>query len=197
MNPEVSAPYPTIEEVTRNKLMDAGITCIQRIGFDKTTIKDIARESGIARQTVYNYYKNKSELIADAFRREGLKLAAQSASYVSDFDTAEEMFVQGFLYIYEHFPKNSVLALLLEPGNSFLQKVGMTYYPFEFFCLTAFAPIFARYPYLKESSEDISELWIRSVLSFLTMPSASEKTDKQLEQFVRKCLVPGLGLKDE
>ncbi len=190
----VATTYPTAEEITRNRLLDAGIICIQRIGFDKTTIKDIASESGIARQTVYNYYKNKNELVSETFKREGLNLAVQSADYVSAFDTAEEMFVQGFLYISEHFPKNPVLMLLLEPGNSFLRKVGMAYYPFEFFGLTAFSPIFEKYPYLEEYSEDISELWIRNVLSFLSMPSARKKNQKQLEEYVRLRLIPGLNL---
>ena len=188
--------YPSAEEIARNRLMDAGIVCIKKYGFDKATIKEIAKESGIARQTVYNYYKNKNELLADAFAREGFKLATESANYISAYKQADEMFVQAFLYIHEHLPKNTVLALLLEPGNSFLMKVGMVYFPFEHFCITAFSPIFDRYPYLKKDIEDISELWIRNVISILTMPSAKKKSRKQLEQYVRLRLIPGLNLRD-
>ncbi len=53
----------------RNQILDAAVTVFARKGFHPTTIKDIAREAGIADGTIYNYFKNKTALILGIFER--------------------------------------------------------------------------------------------------------------------------------
>ncbi len=186
--------YPTQEDITRQKLLDAGVTCIGRYGIKKTNIRLIAEESGIARQTVYNYFRNKNDLLAAAFQREGLKLGEATARYIERFESAEEKLVEGFLYIHEHFPRNPILAKVIEPGEDFFGTVGMTHYPYAMFGEFVFAEVFEEHTYLKPDAESISELWIRNVMSFLSVPGHREKTREELEEFVRTRLLPGVGL---
>lgn len=188
--------YPTVEEVTRNKLMDAGIACISRYGFKKTNVRLIAEESGIARQTVYNYFKNKDALLAEAFTREGIKLGLMAAEHIQQFDCAEDQFVEGFLFIYEEFPKNPILAKVIELGSDFFKTVGLAAYPYSTFGELVFEKLFEEHAYLKPHSDSISELWIRGVMSFLTMPGPSPRSRDELEDFVRLRLLPGIGLKN-
>ncbi len=56
-------------EVRRNQILDAATTVFSTQGFHPTTIKDIAKEAGIADGTIYNYFQNKSALLIGIFER--------------------------------------------------------------------------------------------------------------------------------
>lgn len=47
----------------RNQILDAAAKVFAEKGFHPTTIKDIAREAGIADGTIYNYFDNKPALL--------------------------------------------------------------------------------------------------------------------------------------
>jgi AcrR family transcriptional regulator len=186
--------FMTQEDMTRQRLLDACIACVQEYGIAHTGMRHIAGKSGIVRQTVYNYYKSKNELLAAAFEREGVQMALAVQAHIKAFDGAAEKFVAGFLFVVEQFPRNPILALVIEPGSTFLSTVGMTYYPFAPFGLLAFHDVFERDVSLAMQAEEISEYWTRNALSFLTMQGAQQKSTAELEAYVRRRLLPGLHL---
>src|SRR6266480_1708914 len=47
----------------RNQILDAATKVFAKKGFHLATIKDIAREAGIADGTIYNYFENKTALM--------------------------------------------------------------------------------------------------------------------------------------
>src|SRR5437773_7869061 len=47
----------------RNQILDAATKVFGEKGFHQATIKDIAREAGIADGTIYNYFENKMALM--------------------------------------------------------------------------------------------------------------------------------------
>lgn len=53
----------------RNQILDAATKVFAVKGFHPTTIKDIAREAGIADGTIYNYFENKTALMLGIFDR--------------------------------------------------------------------------------------------------------------------------------
>jgi len=66
-----------IDERTRAKILDAGFSSIERFGLGKTTMSDVARAAGLARQTLYRYFPSKHDLIAALVLREDEKLIAE------------------------------------------------------------------------------------------------------------------------
>lgn len=174
--------------------MDAAIACVQAVGLARVSMRDIAQRAGLVRQTVYNYYPNKNQLLSDAFNREGAAFAQAIANHIREIDGAGEQFVAAFLYVVEHFPRNPILLLVLEQGSDFLRQVGMSYYPFGPFGEIAFARVFAAQPALAAQAEEISEYWTRNALSFLTMRGPTDRNRDQLADYVRRRLLPGLGL---
>src|SRR5262249_18735249 len=52
------------------RVLDATLACIARVGVGKTTLDDVAREAGCARATVYRYFPNKQQLLAALIERE-------------------------------------------------------------------------------------------------------------------------------
>ena len=57
------------------QILDAAAMVISRIGYDKTTMKDIAGEAGVSRRTVYLYFKGKEGLFEALLFREWLLYA--------------------------------------------------------------------------------------------------------------------------
>jgi AcrR family transcriptional regulator len=175
--------------------MDGCLRVIADKGLEKLSIRDIANESGIARQTVYKHFKNKEALLAAVFQREGLAFANEVASYIAQFDDGKSMLIEGFIYVVRHFNHNPILAQISAPGSTFLADVGMKYFAFADFGYVVFADFFDQHPQLAEHAEAISELWIRNALSFISMPGPY-KDDEALRQYVAERLLPGVGLGD-
>jgi len=50
------------------KIVDAAIVVFSRYGVKRTTMNDIAGEAGIVRQTLYNVYANKDEVLRASIR---------------------------------------------------------------------------------------------------------------------------------
>lgn len=53
----------------RNQILDAAAVVFAEHGFHPTTIRDIARQAGIADGTIYNYFDNKTALLLGIFER--------------------------------------------------------------------------------------------------------------------------------
>lgn len=56
-------------EARRSQILDAAVAVISEQGFHKTTIKQIARQAGIADGTIYNYFKNKDDILMGIIER--------------------------------------------------------------------------------------------------------------------------------
>ncbi|HEY6131657.1 MAG TPA: TetR/AcrR family transcriptional regulator [Halioglobus sp.] len=64
--------------VTRRKIIDATVACIDTFGFPKTTIQKVAREAGFTVGAVQHHFPSKSELLGavleDGFRNVSFEL---------------------------------------------------------------------------------------------------------------------------
>lgn len=74
----IDALQTQIIEARRNQILDAAAKVFAEHGFHPTTIKDIAKEAGIADGTIYNYFKNKSALLIGIFERMRDTIMAQT-----------------------------------------------------------------------------------------------------------------------
>ncbi len=186
--------YPSHDEQVRQRLQDAAIACVRELGLQKVSMRHIAERAGLVRQTVYNYYPNKYDLVGEAFLREGTQLALAIAGHIRGINNIEDQFVEAFLFLVEAMPQNPILALMVEPGSEFLSMIRMEL-PFEQFGLLALGDVFRRHPTLGAQAEEISEYWSRNALSFLTFRT-TERNREELERYVRRRLVPGLRLQE-
>jgi len=59
----------------QQQILDAAAAVIIRLGYDKTTMSDIAEEAGASRRTVYLYFKGKEELFEALLYREYMHYA--------------------------------------------------------------------------------------------------------------------------
>src|SRR5512138_1378934 len=59
----------------QQQILDAAAAVIIRLGYDKTTMSDIAQEAGAGRRTVYQYFNGKEDLFEALLYREYLQYA--------------------------------------------------------------------------------------------------------------------------
>ena len=54
----------------QDRVLDAALVCVARVGLGKTTLDDVAREAGCARATVYRCFPGKQALFTAVLERE-------------------------------------------------------------------------------------------------------------------------------
>jgi AcrR family transcriptional regulator len=68
----------------RNQILDAAAVVFAEKGFHPTTIRDVAKQAGIADGTIYNYFDSKSALLLGIFERMRDSIMAQNPVPVPD-----------------------------------------------------------------------------------------------------------------
>lgn len=81
----------TLITARRNLILDAAIEVIAQHGFQRTSIKQIAKHAGVADGTIYNYFKNKEELLHAIVAR----LTEQEAVSIQTAQ-AQQLDIKGF-----------------------------------------------------------------------------------------------------
>lgn len=61
------APSPSLQN-TRRRILDAACRCFDRHSIRHTSMEEVARESGMSRQTIYRHFQAKEELVAAVAR---------------------------------------------------------------------------------------------------------------------------------
>ena len=56
-------------ERVRGEIMDAAVKIISEKGFKNTTTKEIAIKADVAEGTIYNYFKNKDDILMSIIER--------------------------------------------------------------------------------------------------------------------------------
>jgi len=83
----------------RDQILNAAAKVFAEKGFHPATIKDVAKEAGIADGTIYNYFQNKSALLLGILDR-----MRESVLQSADFSTAIDMDIRSFMRVYLHHP---------------------------------------------------------------------------------------------
>ena len=100
----------------KNQILDAAARVFASKGFHAATIKDIARDAGIADGTIYNYFDNKTTLLFAIFER--MRDALQPAAPVADLQPDD---VRGAIRAFVSLP-----LLALRGDNFELFRVVMS-----------------------------------------------------------------------
>lgn len=185
---------PLRAEAMADKIMDACLHVIAEQGIAAFKIIDVVHVSGISRQSVYNHFRNKQELLDATIAREVLEISRLSALEMDKVDSLEDKFVAGFLCVYQHFPANPLLREVIDHYSDFVSNVNARDFSVEEFGRLCLYPVFEQYPMLASHIKEITEYWSRSILSMLMLPLPQSQSLADVEAYVRMRLVPGLRL---
>lgn len=112
-------PRPEGRAPVEERVLDAALVCIARLGVRKTTLDDVAAEAGCSRATVYRAFPGgRDALLADLAEREVDRAKAALAVRLADATGVEDMLVvaiSGAASALVHHPAWAYLARH-EPG---------------------------------------------------------------------------------
>ena len=63
MSPKTTTQNQEIRQQSKAKILEAAFVLIARNGYESTSIAQIAKEAGISKGLLYNYFKSKEELL--------------------------------------------------------------------------------------------------------------------------------------
>lgn len=193
---------PATADGTEARVHAATLACIARFGLTKTTLDDIARESGISRATIYRTFPGGREvLFQSVLMAEIHRFYAELGTALAEIDDLEELLTVGLAASMRFLRSHGALQTLVE------MEPGLLLPQFAFHRLdlvlsdaAAFAVPFLE-PHLRTGAPDdddriwaVAEHLVRIVLSYTMHPSPriDPFDDESIRALVRHHVLPGL-----
>ena len=187
-----------VRKPATERAMEAAITCFCSNGISNSSMEDIALEAGMARSTLYRYFKDKDELIIAVMEQESVSLAKELARKITVKMNFSDFIIEGMLLALIYVPKHPVLGKMFAPESlatssrivlmtNHLSQVG----------IGIIKPAIDTAKLAKLIPSDLSaELlmdWlIRILFSLLTMPSDITESYDQKRALLETMLLPAL-----
>jgi AcrR family transcriptional regulator len=193
-NLDDSTPKPWASNHVRTRIVEGAMKCLARGGLEQASISAIARTAGVARQSIYNHFSGREEILAEAIERAASQAGDRIMAVAEHNTTAAAYVVELCLAAVEEFHRNPVLSplmyLLENPHRRSRALDAKAIASARRFLepLVRYAP--DRAPYLDEMTETM----IRFQISVLTLDSVMTESPKRLRAYLHRALVPAMGL---
>ncbi|WP_370249592.1 TetR/AcrR family transcriptional regulator [Nocardioides sp.] len=180
---------------TRARLLDGALACLRETDPGRVTFAEVARRTGIARQTLYAHFPDRDALLHAAVRQAALDLTARLEERTRTLPPSEAV-VESLATFHAEARRDPALA----------HVIAMTLHPAaqESGTLSAQALALTR-GFLRrrvaegttpQRLEEMAEVALRTLLSLLAYDSATTETPQRLREYLRATLLPALDLAD-
>ena len=191
-----SGSPPASDAEARARLMAAALACAERKGLRKTTLADIAIEAGVTRPTVYAHFQDRHAVFHAAFLDATARLAVGARDAMLEKATAGERAVEAVAFFALELPRDPCLKLTLtdEGLGEFTsqalldEELGLRE---AGYILTS---MYDLAPQLRPQAAEVTEVIVRFALSLVTVPGPTSRSPDQLRAFLRRRLLPAIGL---
>jgi AcrR family transcriptional regulator len=178
----------------RERIIAAASRCLARSGLERTSISAIAREARVSRQTIYNHFETKQEIVEEALEKAASK-AAERINAAARTNTSAAGFVvelcMSSLDEYSRNPAISPVIPLLKGDDARQSVLG----PHGLAVARHFVePILSYVPDREPDLDEMTETLLRFVLSLLTLQSDITRSPDALRRYLHRVLVPAMGL---
>jgi len=186
---------------TKTRILEAAARCMRRVGLQRFSMEEVARNAGVSRGSVYRYFPERAELTNAVLERAAERFVAQSRPAVERRRTLAAQVGEAAAFIRAHL-HDEMMALQLPAEHETLlatiltARVGGLVERWVTFWL----------PFLEEAAargevrpgldrREAAEWIVRTLLSIAVMPSAVVDLDEPaaVRAFVQKYIVRGLG----
>ncbi|WP_068273131.1 TetR/AcrR family transcriptional regulator [Aldersonia kunmingensis] len=186
---------PSSDDEARERIVSAARQCVDRYGAGKTTLADVATELGITRQTVYRYFNGMPAILYAVGHADAATFLDEMTSHVAGYTDPGEILVESIVFTVQTVPGNSYTGLLLQVGESQLFARGATSSTSMEFAqnIVRRLPIdWDQTPLSGHELDNLTELLLRLVVSFLEHPPEPPRSGEELREFLRGVIRPML-----
>src|SRR5215470_15638702 len=108
----------TKAEATGRRILEAALTLFREEGFDKATMRDIARKAEVATGAAYYYYPSKDAIVMDFYRRSCSEMQPKIEAALEGVKGLESRLRELIRVKLVHFePNHGVLRALLRNAD--------------------------------------------------------------------------------
>jgi AcrR family transcriptional regulator len=181
---------------TRELIVESAFDCFRRQGLNKTTVVDIARAADISRSTVYEYFRDKAEIVAACAEHSSQRFYREMARAMGRGESLEEKLALAAVFVTRarrfvepeiYFDADEVSLLLTKNAAVLLRECG------EFL-----APYLTAAKLTGEVRKDLDvvaagEWFARMLFSLFSTPSSTLDMEDEaiVADFVRSHVVRG------
>jgi len=124
-------------ELRREAIIQNALKIFDRRGFANTSLDDIARETGVKREAIYYYFKNRAEILLNIVRPQSQILVEGLRQIITSQDTVSHKFYLAVRHHLESFDRNCLemtVALRdahLEDAKAVRREMAKTWKTYE------------------------------------------------------------------
>jgi len=99
-----TANFEKLPKEKQQSILNAGILCFGRSGFDKTAISEIAKEAGISKAAIFHYFGTKQDLFVYLAKYARTEVEEIYAEGTEDYFESLELFIQAHFQLTKKHP---------------------------------------------------------------------------------------------
>jgi AcrR family transcriptional regulator len=182
---------------SRERIIAAASRCLARFGLERTSISAIAREARVSRQTIYNYFETKQEIIEEALEIAASNAAERIIAAAKENTSAAGFVVELCMSSLDEYTRNPAISPVIpllqgaDARKTVLAAHGMAV------ARHFVEPVLAYVPDRASDIDEMTETLLRFVLSLLTLESDITRSPDALRGYLHRVLVPAMGLADD
>ncbi|MEX0769051.1 MAG: TetR/AcrR family transcriptional regulator [Microthrixaceae bacterium] len=186
-----------VTSATPTEMISSGLlSCVARWGLSKTTVEDVAKESGVSRATVYRLFPGgKNAIMQAAVLSETSQFLTELIEELSAVDQVEECLTAAIQRSAQFIEQHQALSFMRKFEPALIEQL-LSFDQLNLLFATAaqvLRPVLSRF--MDEAEAYSVGMWIsRLVVSYVGEPSAEfdicERQDAQ--RLVRLFVIPGL-----
>jgi AcrR family transcriptional regulator len=180
---------------TRERLLAGTLACLRAGGIERTSIAAVARASRVSRPTIYAHFASLDDLIHEAVQSAAVDLSARLGREIAGVEHSADRLVEFVVAAHREFKADPVVGLLMDVTVA----AGLSHHgtlPAAMFELSRqpVAAVLRNEPEALGRIDEIIETTMRFLVSVLTYSSENTSSDERLRAYLRRTLVPALGL---
>lgn len=109
-------------------ILDAALVELERHGFRKVALDDVARRAGVSRTTIYRRFANRDELVGAVIERENVALFADIAAELKNAKPQSNLYVEAFTLSIMRFRRHRVLNQMIVDDPALAQELLHRHY---------------------------------------------------------------------
>ncbi len=109
-------------------ILDAALVELERHGFRKVALDDVARRAGVSRTTIYRRFANRDELVGAVIERENVALFADIAAELKEAKPQSNYYVEAFTLSIMTFRRHRVLNQMIVDDPALAQEMLHRHY---------------------------------------------------------------------
>ncbi|QHN18093.1 TetR family transcriptional regulator [Gordonia amarae] len=181
-------------EDPRSRIVEAAIRTLATHGLEHTSLTVIAREAQVSRQTVYKYFSTKEEIVEIALERAVTDAGDRLVALARTAGSAEEFVVELCLSVVREFTANPAISPMITVLEQPAARRRLLDPEALALARGYLEPVLGYRPDLTGDLEEMTETFLRFVISLMTFEGPSGRSDDSMRDYLAKVLVPAMGL---